>query len=586
MGVGKHIFRAGCAGKGHRMGRIRLETAQARPITKHESRRGVLARLMRDEDGSFVIFGLFLFVLMLMIGGMAVDLMRYETHRTRLQSTLDRATLAAASMSQPLPPKAVVMDYMSKAGLGDLIDEDDIDAPTTLTSRRVEVDADIVVDSFFMNFMGIDQLTAPGHSAAEEGASQTEISLVVDVSGSMASNSASGETKIAELREAATQFVNLLQCNPSSGTDTTNCIVPPGKVSISLIPYNAQVAAGKDLLDSLESISPQVTVTSEHSSSHCIHWAEDDFNKTGLDWSDGPLKLQRAGHFDPWNYPFEKPFYWHCPINDWRQIQPLAVDRTKLHAQIDSLEAWGSTSIDLGMKWGTLLLDPSIQPAIAKLATDGVVDNSFSDRPHDYNESGINKYVVLMTDGMNFQQYILHDSKREGLSEVWYNEEADIYSIYRSAYDQYYIPYFDQYRNHPFGQNGTNQTTVCEGNGWWQRCFERVSDEFGDAVQLSYQELWGEHMPWNRYYEFSWLNGAGTYISTDTKDTRLHNLCTAAKDAGITIFTIGFEVSNTSNLVMKECATSPSHHFDANGTNLAAAFASIAREITKLQLVE
>ncbi len=568
------------------MGRIRLERAQARPVTTQKTRRGVLARFVHDEDGSFVIFGLFLFVLMLMIGGLAVDLMRYETKRTHLQSTLDRATLAAASMSQSLPPKAVVLDYMSKSGLGDLIDENDIDLKNTLTNRRVEVDAEIVVDSFFMNFMGIDHLVAPGHSVARESASQTEISLVLDVSSSMLSKSASGKTKIEELRKAAKQFVNLLQCNPSSGTATTKCTVDPGKVSISLIAYNSQVSAGKSLLDSLKSIPPQVTVTSEHSLSHCLHWAEGDFNKTGLDWSNGPVTLQRAGHFDPWNYAFSQPTYWHCPIDSGKQILPLEADPAKLRTKIDNIEAWGSTSIDMGMKWGTLLLDPSIQPAIAKLASKGLVDSRFSNRPFKYSEGGITKAVVLMTDGMNFNQFILDNDKRDGPSEIWYNEEADVYSVYHRRSNKYYIPHLRRMRKHPFGQRGRNRTTVCEGNSWWQRCFERVYNEPGDAVQLSYQELWAEHWPWHSYNRYSWLHGAGSYISTAPKNTRLKHICAAARNAGITIFTVGFETSKTSSKVMKDCASTPAHHFDATGLNLVAAFSSIAREIIKLRLVE
>jgi hypothetical protein len=39
--------------------------------------------------------------------------------RTSLQNTLDRATLAAASLSQQLDAEDVVTDYFDKAGLAD-----------------------------------------------------------------------------------------------------------------------------------------------------------------------------------------------------------------------------------------------------------------------------------------------------------------------------------------------------------------------------------------------------------------------------------------------------------------------------------
>jgi Flp pilus assembly protein TadG len=74
-------------------------------------------RFRNDEDGAMIVFGLIFFVLMLMIGGLAVDFMRFEYTRTRLQNTLDRATLAAASLDQQLDPTLVVKDYLLKANM-------------------------------------------------------------------------------------------------------------------------------------------------------------------------------------------------------------------------------------------------------------------------------------------------------------------------------------------------------------------------------------------------------------------------------------------------------------------------------------
>ena len=77
--------------------------------------------LVRGEEGNLTILALCMFVLMAMIGGIAVDLMRYEAMRTSLQNTLDRATLAAASLSQQLDAEDVVTDYFDKAGLADYL---------------------------------------------------------------------------------------------------------------------------------------------------------------------------------------------------------------------------------------------------------------------------------------------------------------------------------------------------------------------------------------------------------------------------------------------------------------------------------
>ena len=50
----------------------------------------------RDEDGEIIILTLILLVVMLVVGGMGVDFMRFEARRVVLQSVSDRAVLAAA----------------------------------------------------------------------------------------------------------------------------------------------------------------------------------------------------------------------------------------------------------------------------------------------------------------------------------------------------------------------------------------------------------------------------------------------------------------------------------------------------------
>ena len=62
----------------------------------------------KAEDGALIVFALFLFVLMAMMGGVAIDVLRYETTRTNLSQTLDRCTLMAAGLTQRLDPQSVV----------------------------------------------------------------------------------------------------------------------------------------------------------------------------------------------------------------------------------------------------------------------------------------------------------------------------------------------------------------------------------------------------------------------------------------------------------------------------------------------
>lgn len=65
------------------------------------------------------------------------------------------------------------------------------------------------------------------------------------------------------------------------------------------------------------------------------------------------------------------------------------------------------------------------------------------------------------------------------------------------------------------------------------------------------------------------------------------SLCTAMKNAGVTVYTVGFGLSNGSEAsdVMGECASGSDNAFNAqNGTELRAAFRSIATAISLLRL--
>lgn len=88
------------------MGIIGTAFQKAGAVRRRSSGSGfVFTRFRRDEDGSIILFSLFLFVLMILIGGMAVDLMRFETRRVHMQNTLDSAMLAAADLTQTLDPR-------------------------------------------------------------------------------------------------------------------------------------------------------------------------------------------------------------------------------------------------------------------------------------------------------------------------------------------------------------------------------------------------------------------------------------------------------------------------------------------------
>lgn len=549
-----------------------------------QKRRGFL----RSDDGSMIVFGMLLLLLMVISGSMSVDFMRFESHRGRLQATLDRAVLAAASLDQPLEPREVVLDYFKRDNLEFAIDNGDITVTESATSRRVEACASVSMGTSFMALssslggLDIDSFITGACSAAEESASQTEISLVLDVSGSMGSRSASGRSKLSDLKSAAKSFINIVLCNPSNPSDTSNCTVAPGKVSVNIVPYSEQVLVGKYLLT-------KFNVTQEHKQSNCVTFEPSDFNTTAI----SPTQLlKRTGHFDPWSRDRDNASDWTCQTDQWREITPIGSNPATLRANIDALGAYGNTSIDLGMKWGAAFLDPAAEPVVTNLISKRLVDASYAGRPLAYTERGVEKVLVLMTDGVNTNQHYLYDFARSGDSPVWRNlemkngtlREGNRYSIYDEVNDRYYWEDQRKWEDHPFG-SGTYEECSWKWSwyrGWYQDC-NTVSEGDG-AVQMSYVDLW-EKKPWAWYEKWNWLPRQGTAAQNSTKDDRLQDICDAAKDNDMTIFAIGFEVTSASGDVLRQCASTPAHYFNVNGLDLSEAFSAIAREISKLRLV-
>lgn len=526
-----------------------------------------LRRFTRDEDGSLVIFAVYIFVMILMVGGIGIDLMRFERDRARLQYTLDRAVLAAADLDQTQDAQVVVEDYFSKAGLLQYLSG--VTVSQGLGFRNVEASANADVETQFMHMTGLDTLVAPAASTAEESIGRVEVSLVLDVSGSMNSN-----YRLRNLKTAARDFIDQMVDNTEDGN-----------LSISIIPYATQVSMPDTFFD-------HVNVSQEHDHSNCINFDSADFETTGFD---DTVTLERTMHFDPWNGSDRRdngtlvldPV---CEGDSRRESLLMEKDRNTLKDFITNLWADGNTSIDLGMKWGVAFLDPSMQTLTNTMVADGTVNADFLNRPARYNDTETLKVVVLMTDGQNTTQYMIRDQYRSGASRIWWNSAVEFYSVYFSQYNEYYWPRGTRYpiyansnwQDHPFG-NGTYRFCASYYNGY---CYDWDSDEpeQGTAVQLDWSEVWAQTPA--RYARNYWGFDPDTSVGSTIKDERTRDICDAAKNEGIIVFTIGFEAPSSGEAVLQDCASSDAHFFDVDGLQISEAFSSIASSIRKLRLTQ
>ena len=202
--------------------------------------KALLRSFVRDDSGNVTIYSMLMTVLILTITGASVDIMRFEANRAIIQSTMDRAVLAATDLDQKQDAKTVFYDYLDKSPVSDLLTR--VEVHQALNSRTVVATGESKLDTHFMRIYGIDDLTINAAATAEEKIANVEISLVLDVSASMSRNS-----RIGNAKDAATRFVDKVMTEDTNGVTTLN-----------LVPFAGHVNPGNTLFDHFRAERPDI----------------------------------------------------------------------------------------------------------------------------------------------------------------------------------------------------------------------------------------------------------------------------------------------------------------------------------------
>jgi Flp pilus assembly protein TadG len=516
--------------------------------------RAWMSRFCRDETGSMSYVAVAGALIMMVFGGIGIDLIHTELQRNKVQNTLDRAVLAAANLNHETAPEDMVEEYFRAMGMSDALDS--VSVEDRLNYKQVTAEGSLQTQANFLSLLGVDTLQALGSATAEHGLNKIEVSLVLDISGSMSG------TKINQMKDAANTFIDLM-LGPDAG----------GLTTISVIPYNATVNMG-DLL------AAQYTLEDYQTYSNCATFAESDYTTTAIDTTQ---EIAKIAHFDPYSSStsstaISRPW---CQTGQTAAIMAHSSDADALKSHIASLSAGGNTAIDLGMKWGVGLLDPSTQPAISALAADGHVDGSLGIRPAAYSDGETLKFVVVMTDGENTTQYDLKTSKKYGLSDIWIDERNnsnpsdDRFSL-RVSSNQYYQLRRDRYRSNPDGGARARQMTYAE-----------VYARFGTravASKFYYEPYRDGRVSYNTYRDFYYSYQAT--VDGNRADDQLSAVCQAARNNSVVVYAIGVEAPQRGLDAMHDCASSPAHYFDVTGSELEDTFNAIARSLQQLRLTQ
>ena len=518
-----------------------------------------------DVYGGMTALTVTVFLVMLVSVGMAVDFMRHETYRAELQDAVDRCVLAAAAFSQSIDAQTTCEGYLKSTSFV----PEDVNlvvppASETTGTRTITATADYEFNTFFLKLAGIPKLNVKAVGTASEAASKIEVSLVLDISTSMVINNSgdTSNTRLEVLQSSAKQFLDLV-FSP----------VNNDRLTMSLIPFAGQVNVGSTAFNYFND-------SALHSYSHCLEFTSSEFNfvaNAATDETANPLNtmttapaansLSQMQHFNFSKYwdgetntysygPSKKNaapgqskkmnvgWGW-CPT-DTQQIEYFQTDKEILKNRIDALQTHEATGTFYGAKWGAMLLDPSAIDLTSALITAAEVDSAQSELPRAYDDDEVQKVLIIMSDGATTaQSRVVSDA---------YDETSD---------------------------------------------YEFWADNLSDNQEADFinTDVTGAQIFDGYMTDGTWTTDSGV-ASREAARMAFLDVCETAKDNGVVVFAIGFDLEPDKNTAAQDeidsaararadleaCATSE-FFYDVEGPELLNAFSEIASTIQKLRLV-
>jgi Flp pilus assembly protein TadG len=299
--------------------------------------KALISKLNRNQDGSILpIFGA-LVLMLVVIGGAAIDISRAVNAREKLAYAIDAAALSvAADLSTTVLTNSQITDKIENSFRANLVDAEFLDQAIENLNFVVDSDAGTVtvsssagLNNYFLNIPGFGK-DGLGPEVFNFGTSaqvnysrfDVELALVVDVTGSM-----SGD--MATLRTASEGIVDILLPEDTPAEDT--------KVKISLVPYSAGVNVGS-----------YATTVSNGESSRCVteRMGTQKYTDDPYDWDPSAAASSFFGGGS-------------TSCSSASQLIPLTNDRDTLVPAIRALQASGITAGQTGTAWGWYTISPN-----------------------------------------------------------------------------------------------------------------------------------------------------------------------------------------------------------------------------------
>ncbi len=318
----------------------------------------------RDEGGAAIVLIAAASIVLVGAAGLAFDSGRGYLIQARLSQAVDAAALAGGrslSIGGGGDYKQQIEKYL-KANLPDTYMGVKIDPPQIKLSGdgdQVTVSASATIPTTLMRVMHVDDLRVSASSTVNREVKGLEVALVLDNSTSMRGS------KLSDLKTSANLLLDILYGDNETVED----------LHVSIVPFS-----GRSNLVGATSVHPESPVDPDYV---CLDTRPAPHNTDDATPTDSPFDHFSGGYAPPSrNYK-----RWVCPEAG---VLPLEQAKTTVEDALEDMAARGCTRYDIGAVWGWRNLSEDWR---------GVWGSS--DLPMDYDESTMDKAIIIMTDGAN-----------------------------------------------------------------------------------------------------------------------------------------------------------------------------------------
>jgi Flp pilus assembly protein TadG len=343
----------------------------------------LLARFWNNRRGGVAPMVALTIVPLIGAVGAAVDYTRANAARTALQASLDSTALLlskTAANQTPADLEASATNAFNAMFHRPDVQNVEVTAHYSSTDgSKVTLTGSATVPTDFLNVLGFSSINIAASTTATWGNTRLRVSLVLDNTGSMAS-----DDKMTALKAASHNLLDQLKA----------AAIDPEDVYVSIIPFSKDVNVGTANYDQ-SWLSWDLWDAANGTCSYSYYHSQSSCTAHGKTWTPASHSTwngcvtDRDQNYDTTNdapvagstlYPVEQ--YASCPT----QLIGLSNDWTALSSKIDAMQPQGNTNQAIGLQlgWQSLTAAPFTVPP--------------KDPNYKYNDT-----IILLSDGLNTQ---------------------------------------------------------------------------------------------------------------------------------------------------------------------------------------